>query len=388
MAEREDKQHSKGVVSKAMDTLKSRDTNNRKKIIVLVAFVFVGLGTLAYSRASAPRKSVRFGVSDSNVTGTAKIQGDGSVLFDKTPTDGGSGGGSNGSGDPVFPTSSTTGVTKGVTLTKWPSSQYRSDAVSPTSTELIDGIKWDIYDGFDVDLPAGEYMYIPSGNVMFRNSKFTGHGVPSNTSALIQANGGNWLWFDKVEVRGNGYARGVQSDNVNMKVTNSKFIDTSDSAVEKNDRSMRSDFIIKNNYIEVGCAWTAHDPGAHADGIQWGGARDVTIYNNTVLTNFNPDSCMSNSTIGGWAELGNVNSAIVEHNLLAGGGASVYLQAKPGYSFRGDVKFIDNTFDTRYQPKGGYWCSLFSGGVPSQIVWSGNTRNGSTLSLVDAKSGC
>lgn len=229
-------------------------------------------------------------------------------------------GGTNGSGYPAFPTSTSTGVPSGTNLKPWPSSQYRTDAVAPTSTESIDGITWSVYDGFNIVVPSGNEMYVPSGNILFRNSRFTGNATPSNTGSLVQVNGANWIWLDKSEIDANGYSRGVESDNAHVKVTNSKFIDTSDSAVEKNDSSASTDMIVSNNYIEVGCAWTEHDPHAHADGIQWGAARNVTIYNNTVLTKFVNGSCVSNSTIGGWAELGNVNTATIEHNRLAGGG--------------------------------------------------------------------
>lgn len=78
---------------------------------------------------------------------------------------------------------------------------------------------------------------------------------------------------------------------------------------------------------------------------------------------------ISNSAIGGWAELGNVNNAIIDHNVLAGGGAGCI----------------------RTHQTSGLWKALFGDGLPSVLTRISNTfDDGSTLTLDIAQSerGC
>ncbi len=293
----------------------------------------------------------------------------------------------------TFPTSDTAGVPATVTLKAWPSTSMRSDAVTGT-VQSINGLNWTVYDGYLIDIPAGQYFTVTSGNVLFRNSRFVGHGIPSNTSALVQGGPTN-MWFDKIDVLANGYARGIQSDTANITVTGSKFINTTNAGVEKNDRNMASDYTVTDNYISTDCSWTTKDPGSHTDGLQWGGARNVTVRNNTILVQVG-SSCISNSAIGGWAELGNVNTATIDHNLLAGGGSTVYMEIKSPFTWN-SASFTNNVFDRRWGGFGnntpnvtsGWWCSLYPRGLPAQLAWSGNTwENGAAVSLADAKYGC
>lgn len=295
-----------------------------------------------------------------------------------------------------FPSLDSTGVSANTQLKAW-SATFRSDSI-PTTQETVDGISYRVIENYLIGLPAGSYFYITGSNTLIRNTRFIGHGEPSNTGALIQGNGSISIRFDNVDVIANGYSRGLQSDSAHIIVNKSKFINTSDSAIEKNDRAMSSDLTVTNSYISSDCSWVQRDPESHTDGIQWGGARNILVRNNTILIEAKMDTCVSNSAIGGWAELGNVNNAIIDHNLLAGGGATVYMQAKSGYSWK-SASFMNNTLDRRYGGAGctrthqtsGLWKSLFGDGLPSLLTWSSNTfEDGSTLTLEIAKSelGC
>lgn len=296
----------------------------------------------------------------------------------------------------TFPTATSTGVPSNVTTKKW--TGVMSSSAIAGKTETVNGITYKVIDGYLFDMPAGQYFSLSnSGNVLIRNSQFIGHGIPSNTMALIQeADSGATVRFDNIDINANGYARGINSDNANIIVNNSKFINTSDAAVEKNDRNMRTDMTVTNSYIAVDCTWLKNDPGSHTDGVQWGGARNIVIRNNTILidpclANFKATGIASDAAVAGWAELGNVDTSVVDHNLLAGGGYTVYMQIKDSFKWN-SASFTNNVLDRRYgggdgKPLGstsGIWGVLFPDGIPSNLTWSGNTwDNGNDIPLVD-----
>lgn len=295
-----------------------------------------------------------------------------------------------------FPTASSTGVLANVSLKSW-SGSFRSDAVAGT-TQVIDGVSYHVVENYLIDIPAGSYFYVAGSNTLIRNVRFVGHGEPSNTGALVQGASGLNLRFENVEVNANGYSRGIQSDGSHLIVTRSKFTNTTDSAVEKNDRNMSSDMTVTDSYISSDCSWVTRDPGSHTDGLQWGGARNVVVKNNTIIIEANMNGCVSNSAIGGWAEIGNVNSAVIDHNLLAGGGATVYMQAKDAFQWS-SASFTNNVFDRRYGGAGctktkqtsGLWKALYPSGLPAQLTWHSNTfDDGSSVSIDIAKAerGC
>lgn len=291
----------------------------------------------------------------------------------------------------AFPTQATTGIEPGVVIKTY-SGSLNSSSIAGT-TEVVDGVSYKVIDGYLIDVPAGSYFSISGQNTLIRNTRFIGHGEPSNTSALVQAGGSITIRFDNVELNANGYSRGIQSDTAHIIVNKSKLLNTSDSAVEKNDRSMSSDFTVTNTYIASDCSWTSRDSDAHTDGLQWGGARNVLVKNNAILIQANMNGCVSNSAIGGWAELGNVNSSVIDHNLLGGGGATMYLESKGSFTW-GSATITNNVFDRRYGGAGcsrtgqtsGLWKVLYPGGLPANLVWSGNTfDDGSSVSIALAK---
>lgn len=379
--------------------LKDSSRLNRNQLLLVVGAVVVLLGVVAIIFVSAASSSdtepetwsadKASGVSvatDSTASNAKYVQFLAATPTPTTPP-------ANG----AFPTATSAGIPSNVTLKKW-SGAMRSSAIT-TTTETVGGVTYKVIDGYSFDMPATQYFSLSgSGNVLIRNSQFIGHGIPSNTMALIQeADSGATVRFDNIDVNANGYARGINSDAANIIVNNSKFTNTSDAAVEKNDRNMKTDMTVTNSYVSVDCSWEAHDPKSHTDGIQWGGARNVVVRNNTILI----DSCLSyasnggepsDAAIAGWAELGNVGTSIVDHNLLAGGGFTVYQQIKDSYTW-GSAAVTNNVFDRRYgggdgKPLGstsGIWGPLYTGGLPSNFTWSGNTwDNGAPLSLSDA----
>ena len=64
---------------------------------------------------------------------------------------------------------------------------------------------------------------------------------------------------------------------------------------------------------------------------------------------------------------------VVDHNLLGGGGRVIYLEQKSPYRWLGPVTVTNNVFDARFEPHGGIWGLLAPNGLPSGLLWQGNT---------------
>jgi hypothetical protein len=287
-----------------------------------------------------------------------------------------------------FPTANNTGVPDGVNLTPWPGQLLTSAVNAPTQT--VDGRSCKVFDGYLVSLSGGSYLSVNSPCVMFRNSRFTTSGVVSNTSAILQQQGSNtYLVIESCEFDGGpSHQRGLQGDHSDMVIRNSKFIDFGQAGVEMNNRDGSASLTVLNSYFAESSGWPQ---SYHVDGIQVGGGNNVTIRDNTVLVPpyggaSGNTGYVSNSALGLWAELGDVDGVVtVDHNLLAGGGQVMYLEQKSPYAWRGPVAVTNNVFDQRYSKNGGIWGPLYTKGLPSNLTWFGNTwSSGAPLTLDDA----
>lgn len=274
----------------------------------------------------------------------------------------------------AFPTASSTGVTAGTSLVNWTGSM--SSSAVPGSTEVVDGITYKVINGYSFNLATNDqYFSINDANVIIRNSRFTKAAVDSGQALVRTSNGARSLIIERSEFEA-AFNRGVQSDTADITIRASRFHNTGEAAVEKNDRSAASSLTVTDSYMTNDKGWPS---GQHVDGIQIGGARNVTITHNTILnqpyggTNGNT-GYVSNSALGLWAELGNVSGSVtVDGNLLAGGGYVIYVEQKSPYSWQGPVRITNNTFDTRYSSTAGVWGPLYPRGLPSNLTWSGNS---------------
>ena len=289
-----------------------------------------------------------------------------------------------------FPVETNTGVPSGIVLRPW-SGPDRSSAVTGLPTEAIGGVTYKVFDGYIFDTgTTGQYFSVDDPNVLFRNVRFTTSGQVSNTSAMLQqASSNQSLVIEDSEFDGGPYhQRGVQGDYGNITVRRSRFTRFGNAGVEMNNRSGGASLTVEDSYFYEPQGW---NPSDHVDGIQVGAGGNVTIRHNTVLIEpyggaAGDTSYVSNSALGLWAELGDVTGlVVVDHNLLAGGGYVIYLEQKSPYQWQGPVSVTNNVFDTRFGPNGGIWGPLYPSGLPSQLVWSGNTwTNGASLTLQQA----
>lgn len=284
-----------------------------------------------------------------------------------------------------FPTEATTGVEHGVALTTWTGSLDTRDMTLPT--EKVHGVTCKVFEGYRVRLD-GDSFYALDPCIILRNDSFEAVSY-NGGDALVQSWESNTIIVLTSEFRG-AYNRGLQADDANILVSRSQFIDTGESAIEKNDRNEASDLLVMESYIRSDPGWPC---STHVDGIQVGGARDVTINHNTVLIVPNGTDashpCVSNSALGLWSELGNVRSFSVDSNLIGGGGRTMYLDQSGGFHI-GAAKFTNNTFYTGpgFGSCAAVWSQLYPGHPPA-VEWSGNVfDDGRPLGLADALKDC
>jgi hypothetical protein len=108
----------------------------------------------------------------------------------------------------------------------------------------------------------------------------------------------------------------------------------------------------------------ANPPGAHVDGFQCNSSCGVTLRHNTILNEWS-----QTSAIALFGDFGTPANSVIENNLLAGGGYSVY----GGTSRSTNIRIINNRFSNLFFPKGGYYgveTALNRSGSGNH--WSGN----------------
>ena len=99
---------------------------------------------------------------------------------------------------------------------------------------------------------------------------------------------------------------------------------------------------VTNSYIHN----MADPPGAHVDGILCTGPCGLTLRHNTVLNEHG-----QTSAIALFPDFGTPRDSVIDNNLLAGGGYTVYA----GEDDATGIKVTNNRFSRLYYPKGGYW---------------------------------
>jgi hypothetical protein len=288
-----------------------------------------------------------------------------------------------------FPVEASTGVPAGTRLKPW-TGPLRTSEAEGLPTEAGDGVVCQLFEGLEVELAdTGDYLYVDSPCVILRNCRFSTTGEVSNTGAMVQqAEENNLLVVENSEFDGGPrHQRGLQADYSTAVVTGSRFTRFGNAGVEMNNRDVDADLTVEDSFFLETGGWDRED---HVDGIQVGGARDVTIRDNTVLVQAfgaedGDESYVSNSALGLWAEAGDVaGSVIIDHNLLGGGGQVIYLESKNGFTFRGAVTVVANVFDRRYSRLGGIWGVLAQNNVPRSLSWNDNTWDDGTPLSFDA----
>ncbi len=109
----------------------------------------------------------------------------------------------------------------------------------------------------------------------------------------------------------------------------------------------------------------ANPAGAHVDGFQCNSSCGVTVRHNTILNEWS-----QTAAIALFGDFGTPANSVIDNNLLAGGGYSVY----GGTPRSTNITVTNNRFSRLYFPNGGYWgveTALNRSGTGNR--WSGNT---------------
>jgi hypothetical protein len=124
--------------------------------------------------------------------------------------------------------------------------------------------------------------------------------------------------------------------------------------------------LIQDNFIHD---VTLASPGSHLNGTTSNGSTvPLTIQHNTV---FNPNG--QTDAVSLFEDFGVEANVVINDNLLAGGGYTVYGGQNAGGPQAYNIKITDNRFSTIYFPEGGYYgyITAFNPNAPGN-VWSGN----------------
>lgn len=126
--------------------------------------------------------------------------------------------------------------------------------------------------------------------------------------------------------------------------------------------------LIQDNYIhDLGQASGDHTNGTTDNG---GSGEELTIRHNTVMNQF-----AQTDAISLFQDFGRQANRLIENNLVAGGGYSIYGGANPGAPLPTQIRIVNNRFARKYFPHGGRYgpvtafATKGAGNIFSGNVW-------------------
>jgi hypothetical protein len=243
---------------------------------------------------------------------------------------------------PSFPDTSCTGPT-GTLTTYTGSTDFR------TAGQVIQNV-----------LINASQLTIYANNVTFRNCKIVYNGALDAGFTLIYIPSGvTGVTFDHCEIDGqNKIARAIEGvDGVIVRNCN---IHHTGNGIEVGTNITATDNYIHDIFTPSGLDW-------HADGIQAAdSASNITIDHNVILLTEGETGAINIVSNGG---VGTFSNVLIQHNLMAGGGYTVYAGSSQAKTI--NFKVINNHFSTRYFPKVGYW-NIWYPTYLSGVTISGN----------------
>jgi hypothetical protein len=176
----------------------------------------------------------------------------------------------------------------------------------------------------DVEIHTDQ-IAVNADNVTFRNCRIIYTGALNASPTLVEANSHTGILFDHCEIDGKDkVARGIHGGDF-FTVRNCNIHDTGN-GVEADANFTVADSYIWNIYTPNGQDW-------HSDGVQgWGDAKDVTVDHNTILLTGGETGAVN--MVGTGDSTYTQSNILVQHNLLAGGGYTIYLGASTNTNVR------------------------------------------------------
>lgn len=207
----------------------------------------------------------------------------------------------------------------------------------------------------NVEIHTANGLYVPADNVVFRNVRIVYTGPLDGTFTMVNLNYNTGTRFEDCELDGQDkVARAITGSGVTVRNCNIHHVGN---AIETD-----TPLVVEQNYIHDirspdGTDW-------HADGIQTPlSSGNVVVRHNTIILT-GPETGAIN-IMGTLAEP--ATDVVIEHNLMAGGGYTVY--AGPGSNYR----VAENHFSTQVYPEVGYWNIWYwNPGEDGDVLRSGN----------------
>lgn len=259
-----------------------------------------------------------------------------------------------------YPDASNTGVPSGTTLVKVP-----EDVTSGK------GWHYDSRGWIEVDT-AGATL---SGITTTKNVNVTASNVTVQNSRIIvsgESFGISIRRANNVTVRNNEIAgpkasgptrlmvgvKDVYADSVNLKVVGNDIWHTATGV-------QMDQGLIQDNYIhDLGFTGDDHVNGTTSNG----GSKSLTIRHNTV---FNPHD--QTDAISLFQDFGVQANRVIDDNLLAGGGYTIYAGANRGLeSTATNIKVTNNRISPKFYPQGGHFGYATAYTIGGGNAWSGN----------------
>ena len=236
-----------------------------------------------------------------------------------------------------YPDATNTGVQPGVTLRS-------SSCPSVSAGAVIENLNL-----------SGCSISISVPNVTIRNVKMK-LSAPT-TWAIIVREGGS-ATISNVEISGNDASNGSVQYAVLSQTSSPVKIDKAN-LYNCQDCVQGERVTVTNSYIHD----LASPSGAHVDGILCNSVCGVTIRHNTILNRYT-----QTSAIALFADFGTPRDSVVDDNLLAGGGYTVYGGGKNATG----ISFTNNRFARPYYAQSGQWGVVTDFYRNNGNVWSGN----------------
>lgn len=207
----------------------------------------------------------------------------------------------------------------------------------------------------NVEIHTEYGLYVPADHVTFRNVRIVYTGELDGTFTMVNLNYNEGTVFENCELDGRSrVARAITGSGVSVRNCNIHHVGN---AIETDTPLLAEHNYIHDIFSPDGTDW-------HADGIQTPeSAGNVVVRHNTIeLTGPETGAVNIMGTLANPAE-----HVVIEHNLMAGGGYTVY--AGPG----ADYRIVENHFSTRTYPHVGYWNIWYwDPGQDGEIVRQGN----------------
>ena len=263
-----------------------------------------------------------------------------------------------------FPNASNTGLPAGTTLKTVPGQ------VSKGTGWHFDSRGWVQVDGKGAVLSG---LYIPynlnvaASNVTVKNVQVVTSGQSSFGISVRHTSG---VTIENSTI--SGVNAGAGRVMVGIKDI---YNDSTGLAVLNNDISAASTGVqmesglIQGNYIHnMGSIGGDHLDGIHSTG---GVTGQLTIVHNTIFNNFGQTGAVVLTE-----DFGVQANRLIDDNLLAGGGYTIYAGQNSGGPATSNIKVTNNRISTTYFPKGGQYGPLASFNKTT-MVWSGNVWDSS-----------